>query len=429
MNIIDIIQLKKQGKELTQQQINFWIDGLINGSIADYQSSALLMAINIMGISDKEAYYLTVAMKNSGDCLDMSAYGNLSCDKHSSGGVGDTTSFIVLPILACNGLKCGKMSGRGLGFTGGTLDKMQSIEGVKIDISQNQFYNQLEHLGLVLAGQTANLCPADKKLYALRDVTATVDSIGLIAASIMSKKLASGAKNIILDVKCGRGAFMNNISDAKRLAQLMVNIGKMSDKNVSVLITDMNTPLSRFVGNRLEMAGVLKVLSNQEKGDLYDVAVALAGQLMKNCGIDNAFDKAVESITSGRALKTFINLMIAQGAEQGFEKNFTKPSNAKFVYEYIADKDCYIKDIDALAIAKIVCDLGGGRKFVEDIIDLDVGVELCKTQGQKVDNGEVIARVYYNSKMHLDMAKSVAKTLELTDNACPKSNRILEVIE
>lgn len=428
MNICDIIQKKKDSLSLTKDEIDFWLCGMLDGTIADYQTSALLMAITLKGLDENEVFFLTDAMKNSGDIIDMSAYGKLSADKHSSGGVGDTATLIVLPILVASGFKCGKMSGRGLGFTGGTLDKLESVDNVNINLTKEQFFEQIDSIGVALAGQTANLCPADKKLYALRDVTATVDSIGLIAASIMSKKLASGAHNIVLDVKCGKGAFMSDIKNATALATLMVKIGKLAGKNISAVITDMDSPLSRYVGNRLEIIGALRVLQNIEKGDLYDVSIALSSQLMKSCGIDNAEDKAKDAIASGNALEVFVQMMRAQGAIKNFENELEDTYKNTFTYELVSQKDCYVKSIDALTIAKVVSALGGGREKVGDTIDYVVGVEIVKTQATYVKKGEIIAKVFYSHADQLAICKKVADAFSFSDKKVESTKRILDII-
>ncbi|MEG1609519.1 MAG: thymidine phosphorylase, partial [Clostridia bacterium] len=337
-------------------------------------------------------------------------------------------TLIVLPILVANGFICGKMSGRGLGFTGGTLDKIQSVPNVDVNIDKQQFFEQIKCIGVALAGQTANLCPADKKLYALRDVTATVDNVGLIAASIMSKKLAAGAHNIVLDVKCGKGAFMTDIVAATQLAELMVKIGKFAERNISAIITDMNLPLSRFVGNSLEVLGAIRVLKNVEKGDLYDVAIALASQLMKSCGIDDAENKAKWAVDSGEALKIFVKMMRAQGAVENFEMNEESLFDSKFCYNYVATQNGFVEDIDALKIAKIVAQLGGGRQKIDDVIDYKVGVEIVKTQSEQVENGDVVAKVFYSNEKQIDIAKTIVEAFRISSKNVKKAKRILKIV-
>lgn len=429
MNIIEIIEDKKVGKELRKEQIDFWIEGLMNGEIADYQTSALLMAIVLKGMTDQEAVWLTNAMANSGDKLDLSAYGDLSADKHSSGGVGDSTTFVVLPTVVACGLIGAKMSGRGLGHTGGTLDKLESIKGLSVSMSPEKFYNQVDKIGIAVAGQTGQICPADKKLYALRDVTATVDSVALIASSIMSKKLAGGAKNIVLDVKCGRGAFMKNQEDAVKLAKLMVSIGRASGRNISALVTNMNAPLSNYVGNSLEVYGALKVLKNESRGNLYEVSMALAERLLESAGIDNAREIAEEAIISGRAYQVFENMIAEQGGDIEYLKNPEKLLNTRYVSEILAECDGYVSDIDAMKVAEVVRDMGGGRIKVEDEIDPWVGVEMTVNVGDKVTKGDVIAKVYYDDIRHENMKSKVLSAVAI-DNQKPKRNKlILEMIK
>lgn len=316
MKITDIIAEKRHGNALDDDEIRFWIDRL--DTFADYQNSALLMAIAINGMDARETLTLTDAMAHSGDMLDLSRYGDATVDKHSTGGVGDGTSFIVMPVMAATGKICAKLSGRGLGHTGGTLDKLESIDGVHTDISEKRFFEIVDDIGIVIAGQTAQLCPADKYLYALRDVTATVDSVPLIAASVMSKKLAAGAKNIVLDVKTGRGAFMKDEDDAKALARTMVDIGRRAGRNVSALVTAMDMPLESAVGNAIEVRSALDVLSGRERGDVCEVAKALCAQL----GADGeAFDRA---IASGAAYEKFERMIYALGGKPGCLKNLPR---------------------------------------------------------------------------------------------------------
>ena len=429
MNIIEIIEDKKVGKELSREQIDFWIEGLMRGEIADYQTSALLMAIVLKGMTHQEAVWLTNAMANSGDKLDLSAYGDLSADKHSSGGVGDSTTFIVLPTVVACGLIGAKMSGRGLGHTGGTLDKLEAIEGLIVSMSPEKFYKQVNRIGIAVAGQTGQICPADKKLYALRDVTATVDSVALIASSIMSKKLAGGAKNIVLDVKCGKGAFMKNQEDAVELAKLMVAIGKASGRNISALVTDMNAPLSNYVGNSLEVYGALKVLRNESRGNLYEVSMALAERLLESAGIDNARERAEEAVNSGRAYQVFESMIAEQGGYIEYLKNPEKLLNTRYVLEILAESDGYVRDIDAMKIAEVVRDMGGGRIKVEDAIDPGVGVEMTVSVGDKVTKGDIVAKIYYDNIQHEKMKAKVQSAVAIGSQK-PKQNKlILEIIK
>lgn len=395
MNIIDIIEHKKLGKSLTKEEIFFWIENMMKGDIEDYQTSALLMAICLKGFDENESVYLTQAMLDSGDKLDLSCFENKSVDKHSSGGVGDSTSFIVIPVLAALGYKCAKASGRGLGHTGGTLDKMDSIPNLRTDLTKKEFFDQVKEIGLAIVGQSKDICPADKKLYALRDVTATVSNIGLISASIMSKKLASGAKNIVLDVKCGKGAFMQDENSAIMLAERMVKIGKKMDKNISAVVTNMNYPLDNYIGNSLEILGALKVLKG-EKNNLYEVSITLASVLLESMGVENAREKCVEAIDSGLALEKFKQMIKAQGGDVSYIENQEKLLKANKVLEVLSQDDGYVTDIDPIKIAHSVQLMGGGRLKTTDDIDLYCGLKINKNINDYVVKQESIATLYIN---------------------------------
>lgn len=430
MNIIEIIEDKKVGKELSYEQINWWIKSLIRGEIADYQTSALLMAMTIKGLSTQESYFLTMAMANSGEMLDLSKYASKTADKHSSGGVGDSTTFVILPIIVACGMIGAKMSGRGLGFTGGTLDKIESIKGFNVMLTQEKFIELLDKNHMALAGQTSNICPADKILYALRDVTATVDCLGLIASSIMSKKLASGAYNIVLDVKCGRGAFVKNVEDAEKLARLMVDIGKKAQRNICAVITNMDCPLSNYIGNSLEVYGALEVLSGRNKGDLYDVSVFLATKLLQLGGIKNAHDSVIHALESGKALKAFREMVVAQGGNAEYVDNPQLLLTAKYEYDIIAQKDGYLCDIDAIAVAKLCKELGGGRTRVEDNIDLAVGCVIIKSIGDFVKKGDIIVKISYNRSSDVIKITQSMHELFVIDNHVPKNKQlIIKVVE
>lgn len=400
----------------------------MNGNIADYQTSALLMAIVLQGMTDQEATYLTQAMAHSGDMLDLSKYGDKSVDKHSSGGVGDSTTFIVLPIVVACGMIGVKMSGRGLGHTGGTLDKLESIPGLSVDISPQAFYNQIDDIGIVIAGQSKDVCPADKKLYALRDVTSTVDSIPLIASSIMSKKLSAGAHNIVLDVKCGRGAFMPTFDKAKELATLMVNIGKMAGRNIRAVITNMDYPLSNYVGNSLEVYGALEVLQNKSKGNLYNVSIALATNLLETAGIPNAHQKVLDSLTSGKAYQKFVQMISYQGGDVDFMLGKDKLLSCKFTYDIVAQDDGYVQDIDAMTVARVVCDMGGGRKMVGDTIDYQVGVQLGKNVGEKVSKGDILATMYCTKDEQVSLSTTLQQAFTISKTQVEDIPLILDIV-
>lgn len=418
MKITDIIAEKRHGNALDDEAIRLWIDRL--DAFADYQNSALLMAIAINGMDARETLTLTDAMAHSGDMLDLSRYGDATVDKHSTGGVGDGTSFIVMPVMAATGKICAKLSGRGLGHTGGTLDKLESIDGVHTDISEKRFFEIVDDIGIVIAGQTAQLCPADKYLYALRDVTATVDSMPLIAASVMSKKLAAGAKNIVLDVKTGRGAFMKSEDDAKTLARTMVDIGRRSGRNVSALVTTMDMPLESAVGNAIEVRSALDVLSGRERGDVYEVAKALCAQL----GADGeAFDRA---IASGAAYEKFEQMIYALGGKPGCLQNLPQSKYKKTVF---APKSGYISDINAMPVASVTLDAGGGRRVKEDAILPEVGVKLHVAAGGRVDKGQPLATLHYSRVGDEELAQRLASAFVVSDEKPIVRDRIVCKVE
>ena len=424
MRIYDVIDDKRNKKALSREQIDFWIKGVVDGSVADYQSAALLMAIAINGMSDEETFYLTSAMAESGDTVDLSAYGDRTVDKHSSGGVGDSTSFIVIPVMAALGRVCAKMSGRGLGHTGGTLDKLEAIDGVTTAIDEKAFYAQIEKTGLVIAGQTKDVCPADKILYALRDVTATVESIPLIAASIMSKKLAAGAKNIILDVKCGKGAFMHDLKSAEKLARLMVETGRRAGRNVSALITGMDEPLSDYIGNSLEVEGAIEVLKGNTDCPLYKVAKALCVGLLDYEGAEKDVDNAIKS---GAALEKFRSMLIAQGAKEDvLDKPFCR---AKCKIEIFSEKSGYVKSVDAMKAARVVLALGGGRNKKEDSILPHVGLKFNVRRGDRIEEDGLIATMYFDRYEDVVYAKDVLDAVAFSDKDPGRKDPILKIIK
>ena len=424
MRIYDVIEDKRNKKALSKEQIDFWIKGVVDGSVADYQSAALLMAITINGMTDEETFYLTSAMAESGDTIDLSAYGDRTVDKHSSGGVGDSASFIVIPVMSALGKICAKMSGRGLGHTGGTLDKLEAIDGVTTAIDEKAFYAQIEKVGLVIAGQTKDVCPADKILYALRDVTATVESIPLIAASIMSKKLAAGAKNIILDVKCGKGAFMHDLKSAEKLARLMVATGRRAGRKVSALITDMDEPLSDYIGNSLEVEGAVEVLKGRTDCRLYEVAKALCVRLLDCEGAEQAVDGA---IASGAALGKFRQLLVSQGASADVLEKPICRSACKI--EVFSDKAGYVAGIDAMKIARVVLDLGGGRTKKDDKILPHVGIKLNVHRGDKVNEDDCVAIMYFEKYEDVALAREVLAAIEISDEKPQIRKPVLGIIK
>lgn len=420
MKIVDIINRKKQGFTLTEEEIKYFVSGIVSGEVADYQASALLMAICLKGFDFDETLYLTRAMRDSGDVVDLSFVEGVKPDKHSTGGVGDSTSFIIMPILAALGYKSVKMSGRGLGHTGGTLDKLDSIKGFSTSLSRDEVKKQLDSVGFCIVGQTQNLCPADKILYALRDVTATVDSIALISASIMSKKLASGGDVIMLDVKYGDGAFMKNFADALELAETMCAIGRKEGKITLAMITDMNEPLSKYVGNSLEIEGAIKALSG-ERSRLRDLSVAIASNII--CEIEkidyaHAFEKVITVLENGLASKKFEEMVNCQGGD------LSSIERAKFVTPIYATEDGSVYKIHAEELGSLVCDLGGGRRKKEDVIDYKVGVISSVSVSDKVQKGDKLCEVYSASPLSVEQIQKFTSIFELRTQSLDKPRLI-----
>ncbi|MCR5231299.1 MAG: pyrimidine-nucleoside phosphorylase [Acholeplasmatales bacterium] len=433
MRAVDIIEKKRNGYELTKEEIEFMVNGFTKGTdVADYQMSAFNMAVYFRGMTDKEATYMTHAMLHSGDVLDLTKIKGVKVDKHSTGGVGDKTSLVVGPIVAALGAKFAKMSGRGLGHTGGTLDKLESIPGYNVGISEEEFFKQVNEIGIALMGQTQDLAPADKKLYALRDVTATVESIPLIASSIMSKKLAAGADVISLDVKVGSGAFMKNLDDAEKLARLMVSIGRLSGKIMSAELTNMDEPLGLAVGNSLEVIEAINTLKGKGPKDFEDLCVEVSAELLFDGGLVKSLAeglvKSREQINNGKAFDKFVELIKAQGGDISYILNPDKFPKAKYVYEVKSEKDGYVCKMDALAIGHASMCLGGGRKQIGDIIDHAVGIVLNKKVGNKVLKGETLAYVHSNTENPLDVLKTVLDAYTI-GNEVVSPKLVLKVIK
>ena len=409
MRMYDLIEKKKTGHTLTTEEINYMILGYTNGEIPDYQMSAMTMAICFRGMNDKETLDLTLAMRDSGDCLDLSKIHGLKADKHSTGGVGDKTSLVLTPIIAALGIPVAKMSGRGLGHTGGTIDKLECFPGFTTALSEETFIHNVNTIKLAIAGQTANLAPADKKLYALRDVTATVDQMSLIASSIMSKKLASGSDIIVLDVKTGSGAFMKKSEDAKKLAETMVQIGTMAGKKVAAVITDMDQPLGNAVGNSVEVIEAIHALSGHGSSDLMEVVYALGSKMLVLSGAagDEASAKAAmkETIDSGAALHKLAEFVEAQNGDPSYVYDTELFEKAAYTIEIPALKAGYITHIEAESIGIACMTLGGGRETKESKIDLSVGILLKKKCGDLVKEGDTIALIYANDMKKAETAK------------------------
>ena len=422
MNIISIINRKKQGLALTNDEIQYFVDGVLSGEIADYQASALLMAICLKGLDFDETLALTRCMRDSGEIADLSQFCGIKIDKHSTGGVGDSTTFVILPILSALGYKSIKMSGRGLGHTGGTIDKLDSIEGFTSSLSINELKEQIDDVGFCVIGQTPNMCPADKYLYALRDVTGTVDSIPLICASIMSKKLASDCDVIMLDVKVGDGAFMKNFTDALALSELMCKIGRTEGKTTIAMITDMNQPLSNHIGNSLEVEGAIKVLKG-EKSRLRDLSVAIASNIImdvENIDYAEAFVKVCEVIDNGKAYDKFKKMISSQGGDINLLKN------ADIVTKIKSDKSGTITKIRTEDIGNAVCDLGGGRRKKDDVIDYGVGVVTKVVVSDSVKIGDILCEVYSNKPLTTQEIERFKSVFEI-DNVSLDKPRIIYV--
>ncbi len=399
MRIYDVIDKKRRGVELTNEEIQFFIDGYMSGAVSDYQAAALIMAICINGMTEKETTALTMSMANSGEKADMSVFGELSVDKHSTGGVGDKTSLIVAPIVASLGCKVAKMSGRGLGHTGGTVDKLESIPGYKIALSTADFFAQVNELGMAIVGQSGNFAPADKKLYALRDVTATVESIPLISSSIMSKKLAAGAKSIVLDVKFGRGAFMHTPEEAEILASNMVRIGRNCGRRMSAVITDMNSPLGYAIGNSLEVKEAIDVLRGESYGDLREICIVLASEmiaLVKNISYEESRALVSEAIDSGKAYEKMKEWIAVQGGDVSYIVDSSLFPESSIKVNVYAEKTGYIVSLDAQKIGFISVMLGAGRLLKDDPIDYSAGIMMKKKTGDFVREGEIIAVLHTN---------------------------------
>lgn len=401
MTMTELIQLKKEKKVLNESMIRFMIDGYTKGDIPDYQMSAMTMAILLNGMNDEESTYLALAMRDSGDVIDLSDIEGIKVDKHSTGGVGDKTSLIIAPLMAHFGLKLAKMSGRGLGHTGGTIDKLESIPGFQVEITEEAFKHQVKTHDIAIIGQSKDIAPADKKLYALRDVTATVDAMPLIASSIMSKKLASGADMIVLDVKVGDGAFMKDLESAKKLATLMVNIGKIANKKVMAVLTNMSEPLGHYVGNVHEIYEVVETLLGRGPEDLNEIVATLASQLLIASHVyedkDIAYDAVLHALQKGVAFPYLMRMVEDQHGQKDAILNM-KNYMAKKTVHFLSPETGYIDHIDALKVGQAAMLLGAGRQVKTDTIDHSVGIWLQHKVGSYVEKGDIIATLYIKDK-------------------------------
>lgn len=402
MNPCDLIRKKRFGGELTELEIREFVKCVVDGSFADYQISALLMAICINGMTDRETLALTLAMAKSGDTLDLSDVPGIKADKHSTGGVGDTTSLVLTPLVAACGVKMAKMSGRGLGFTGGTLDKMESIPGMRVDLEIEWFKRQVREIGCAIIGQTAELAPADKTLYALRDVTATVDCMPLVVSSILSKKLAAGCDVVVLDVKTGSGAIMDTPEKSRRLAEMMVHIGNMSGKKFSALITDMDQPLGNYIGNALEVEEAIDVLAGRTKGDLREVSLKLGAHILKNAGVAPSVDAGermlVEKIDSGEGLRKLAEMISAQGGDPRVTEDTSLLPKAPGRIEVRAGESGWLASIRTSDVGGAAKLLGAGRERKTDEIDPSVGIVMHKRVGDRVRRGDVLCTLHVSEK-------------------------------
>jgi pyrimidine-nucleoside phosphorylase len=433
MRTVDLIQRKRDGAELSPGEIEFLVEGYTNGDIPDYQMSAFLMAVYFSGMSDREVSRLTECMLRSGDTVDLSQIPGVKVDKHSTGGVGDKTSLIVAPLAAAAGVVVPMMSGRALGHTGGTLDKLESIPGFRTDLSAEEFQKQLAELGLCYIGQTDRLAPADRKLYALRDVTATVESIPLISSSIMSKKLAEGVDALVLDIKVGAGAFMKKQVDARRLAQAMVGIARRMDKKAQALITDMSQPLGYAVGNALEVMEASQTLQNAGPNDLTKLSIELAARMIflgkKAASLDDARRLAEEKLVDGSGYKKFKQVVAAQGGNPQALDKFELLPNATGMREVASPRGGYVSSIDAEDIGAASNMIGAGRDKKEDSIDPAVGIILEVKAGEKVDAGSVLCRLYYTKEDRVEeAAEMVEDAFRISAQKPEERELILEVV-
>ena len=425
MNILDIIGKKRDCQELNKEEIEYFVKGYTGGSVTDYQAAALVMAIYINGMTAKETTDLTIAMANSGDVLDLSELGNV-VDKHSTGGVGDKVTIILMPILASLGVKVAKMSGRGLGFTGGTKDKLESIPGYRTDITVDEFINNVNKIGISLIGQTMNLAPADKKLYALRDTINCTASIPLISSSIMSKKIAAGANKIVIDVTCGSGAFMKSEKDAEKLSRTMIDIGKLANKETVCIITNMDQPLGRMIGNSLEIIETVNALNGYMEEDVKNVVLELGAYVLmldgKGDKIEDNKKMMMQTIENKSAYNKFIELIHNQGGDISYIENTDRFEKAKFKLPVLSSKKGFIQKLNAEEVGKIAMNLGAGRLRKEDDIDYSVGIELNKKVGNFVDENEILGYIYAN-----DEEKGKEGVLRLNQNYIIGNQKVEEI--
>lgn len=434
MRMYDVILKKRRGEELTKEEIDFFVKGFTVGEIPDYQASALLMAIFFNKMNKRETADLTMAMVKSGDEINLDSIKGIKVDKHSTGGVGDKTSICLTPLVASFGIPVAKMSGRGLGHTGGTIDKLESFDGFSVELSEEDFMKNSNNIGIALTGQTGNIAPADKKIYALRDVTATVDNMSLIASSIMSKKIASGADAIVLDVKVGDGAFMKTPEDAQALAEEMVGIGTNVGRKTIGVISDMDQPLGFAIGNVLEVIEAIELLKGNGPKDLLDLTLTLGGYMLVCANKAKDFEEGkrllMENIDNGKGIEKLKEFVKAQGGNIDCIDDYSKFDKAKYVIEVKSEDAGYVSKINAEAFGLIAMELGAGRATKESIIDLAVGIVLNKKRGEKVDKGDVLAYIHSNKEEKIEKAKNdILKNIIITDKYDSHIPLIYKIIE
>lgn len=433
MNIGQVISNKRDNKELSKEEIEFFVTEYVKGTVTDYQAAALVMAIYINGMTKEETTNLTLAMANSGETLDLSVLNKTVVDKHSSGGVGDKITIVLMPIIASLGIPVAKMSGRGLGFTGGTIDKLESIPGYNTEIPVDKFIEIVKKTGISVIGQTANLAPADKKLYALRDTIACVGSMPLIASSIMSKKIAAGAEKIVLDVTVGSGAFMRTKEDATKISKLMKEIGTLAGRETVCVLTSMDEPVGKAVGNTLEILETIECLKGNIPTDIKEIILGIGSQIIKLAGegdnLEENKNKILENINNGKAYNKFLELISSQGGDISYIENPDKFEKAKYIIPVISDQTGYIAEIDARTVGEISVELGAGRVRKEDSIDHAVGIIVERKIADKVEKGETLAYIHANDEEKgKEAARKLKDTYKIIDQEVEPEKYILDII-
>lgn len=424
MRAVDIIQKKRDGFELSKEEIQWLIDGYVAGSVPDYQMSAFAMAVYFKGMTTREISDLTMTMVGTGQQIDLSEISGIKVDKHSTGGVGDKVTLILVPLVASFGVPVAKMSGRGLGHTGGTIDKLESVKGFQVERSQEEFIKQVQDIGLSVIGQSDQLVKADKLLYALRDVTATVDTIPLIASSVMSKKIAAGADSILLDVTVGEGAFMKNIEDARQLAKTMVELGKAVGRRTVAVITDMSQPVGTSIGNRLEILEALEILQGKGREDVTHFICELAQIMLSLANVEKTIEEVREHLMNGSALHKFEAMIEAQG---GDKEDLYRPSSAQYIVEVSVDESGYISELPAMEFGLFAMRLGAGRAVKSDDLDFETGIVFEKKIGEFIQAGDVIAKIYANQKISQELLTEFKKNVKIS-NERKEVSEIIEVI-